>query len=207
MKGFDAPAASPYAATTPELLRWFKSYNERQRPGERVFPFGFLLSLQAKSHPQMAKDEPEALSDELWRRRDPRPAAPYFKRATEAAEHAFDRERGLEVPASWLISHGRSLVRYHLHPESKFRGGDYDQHGALRRRHVIAFAIQAIGKEADDIEENEFIGEDTGPTGLPMAGSLPPIFRDGSSRGCSPIASRWRHSEISIGRSCAACAR
>jgi hypothetical protein len=171
MKGFDAPAASPYVATTPELWRWFKSYNERQRPGERVFPFGFLLSLQAKSRPQMAKDEPEALSNELWRRRDPRPAAPYFKRATEAAEHAFDRERGSEVPASWLMSHGRSLVRYHLHPEAKFRGGDYDQHGVLRRRHVVAFAIQAIGKEADDIEENEFLGEDTGPTELPMASS------------------------------------
>jgi hypothetical protein len=171
MKGFDAPAASPYAATTPELLRWFKSYNERQRPGERVFPFGFLLSLQVKSRPQMAKDEPEALSDELWRRREPRPAAPYFKRATEAAEHAFDRERRSQIPSSWLKSHGRSLIRYHLHPESKFRGGDYDQRGALRRRHVIAFATQAIGKESDDIEENEFIGEDAGPAEHPMASS------------------------------------
>jgi hypothetical protein len=169
MKGFEAPAASPYAATTPELLRWFKSYNEQQRPGERIFPFGFLLSLQAKSRLQMAKDEPEALSDELWRRREPRPAAPYFKRATEAAERAFDRERRSQIPVSWLKSHGRSLVRYHLHPESKFRGGEYDQRGALRRRHVIAFAMQAIGKESDDIEENEFIGEDAGPTEHPMA--------------------------------------
>ena len=169
MKGFDAPAASPYAATTPELLRWFNSYNGQQEPGERIFPFGFLLSLQAKSRPQMAKDEPEALSDELWRRREPRPAAPYFKRATEAAEHAFDRERRSQIPASWLKSQGRSLVRYHLHPESKFRGGDYDQRGALRRRHVIAFAMQAIGKESDDIEENEFIGEDAGPTEHPIA--------------------------------------
>jgi hypothetical protein len=164
-------AASPYAATTPELLRWFKSYNEQQKPGERIFPFGFLLSLQAKSRPQMATDEPEALSDELWRRREPRPAAPYFKRATEAAVHAFDRERRSQIPASWLKSHGRSLVRYHLHSESKFRGGDYDQRGALRRRHVIAFAMQAIGKESDDIEQNEFIGEDAGPTEHPMASS------------------------------------
>ena len=34
------------------------------------------------------------------------------------------------------------------------------------------------------------------------AGSLPPIFRDGCSCACSPIGSRPRHSEISIGRSC-----
>jgi hypothetical protein len=40
-----------------------------------------------------------------------------------------------------------------------------------------------------------------------LRGIAPPIFRGGSSRACSPIASRPRHSEISIGRSCAACAR
>jgi hypothetical protein len=33
MPGFDAPAASQYAATTPELLRWFNGYNERQPSG------------------------------------------------------------------------------------------------------------------------------------------------------------------------------
>ena len=163
MPGFDAPAASQYAATTPELLRWFDGYNERQPSGRRVFPFGFLLSLQAKSRIEMAKDEPEALSHELWRRREPRPAAPYFKRPSEAKDHAFDRERGEAIPASWLKSHGRSLVRYHLHPETKFQGGEYDQRGPLRRRHVFALAQQSIGKEADNIEENEFIGEDAGP--------------------------------------------
>ncbi len=169
MKGFHNPAASPYAATTPELLRWFESYNKKQRQGERVFPFGFLLSLQAKSRVEMAKDEPEGLSDELWLRREPRPAAPYFKRATDAQDHAFDRERGSPIPASWLKSHGRGLVRYHLHPESKFRGGEYDKLGTLRRRHVLALAVQTIGKESDNIEENEFIGEDAGPTEHPMA--------------------------------------
>ena len=122
MPGFDAPAASQYAATTPELLRWFDGYNERQPSGQKVFPFGFLLSLQAKSRIEMAKDEPEALSHELWRRREPRPAAPYFKRPSEAKDHAFDRERGGNIPASWLKSHGRSLVRYHLHPRDQIPG-------------------------------------------------------------------------------------
>ena len=116
----------------------------------------------------MAKDEPEALKSELWRRREPRPAAPYFKRAQEAKDHAFDRERGDPIPPSWLKSHGRSLVRYHLHPESKFEGGDYDQLGVLQRRHVRALALQAISKESDNLEENEFIGEDAGPIEHPM---------------------------------------
>jgi hypothetical protein len=134
MPGFDVPAASQYAATTPELLAWFKGYNERHPEGERVFPFGFLLSLQAKSRAQMVNDEPDALSHELWRRREPRPAAPYFKRAIDAKDHAFDRERDVKIPESWLKSHGRSLARYHLHQETKFWGGEYDQRGPLRRR-------------------------------------------------------------------------
>jgi hypothetical protein len=163
MPEFEAPAASQYAATTPELLRWFDGYNERQPDGQRVFPFGFLLSLQAKSRLEMAKDEPDALSHELWRRREPRPAAPYFKKPNEAKDHAFDRERGGAIPASWLKSHARSLVRYHLHPETKFQGGEYDQRGPLKRRHVFALAQQSIGKEADNIEENEFVGEDADP--------------------------------------------
>ena len=91
MSLFDVPAASQYAATTPELLSWFKGYNERQPEGERVFPFGFLLSLQAKSRVQMVKDDPDALSRELWRRREPRPAAPYFKRSIDAKDHAIDK--------------------------------------------------------------------------------------------------------------------
>jgi hypothetical protein len=159
---FDMPAASQYAATTPELLRWFDGYNEHQPSGRQVFPFGFLLSLQAKSRIEMAKDEPDAISHELWRRREPRPAAPYFKKPSEAKDHAFDRERGA-IPASWLKSHARSLIRYHLHPETKFQGGEYDQHGPLKRRHVFALAQQSIGKEADNMEENEFIGEDADP--------------------------------------------
>jgi|SRR5271165_3212810 len=94
----------------------------------------------------------------------------------EARNHGFDRERGGSIPASWLKSHGRSLVRYHLRPETKFQGGEFDQRGPLKRRHVFALAQQSIGKEADNIEENEFIGEDAGP---PDYGS------------CSTIASRW----------------
>ena len=76
--------------------------------------------------------------------------------------HSTESEAGT-FPASWLKSHARSLVRYHLHPETKFQGGEYDQRGPLKRRHVFALAQQSIGKEADNIEENEFIGEDAGP--------------------------------------------
>ena len=88
LRGFDIPAASQYAATTPELLRWFKGYNAQVTEGERVFPFGFLLSLQSKSRLEMATLDQAALNDPLWYRREPRPAAPYFKRPGDAKDHA-----------------------------------------------------------------------------------------------------------------------
>jgi transcriptional regulator with XRE-family HTH domain len=110
-----------------------------------------------------------ALSHELWRRREPRPAAPYYKRAIDAKDYAFDRDRGDKIPASWLKSHGRSLVRYHLHQETKFWGGEYDQRGPLRRRHVLALTHVPIGKESDQFEESEYIGEETGPLEHPLA--------------------------------------
>src|SRR3982074_1997109 len=109
-----------------------------RRENTVVALFGFLLSLQAKSRLEMAKDDPEALSHELWRRREPRAAAPYFKRSIDAKDHAFDRERDVKIPAPWLKSHGRSLARYHLHQKTKFWGGEYDQRGPLRRRYVFA---------------------------------------------------------------------
>ena len=163
LRGFDIPAASQYAATTPELLRWFKGYNAQVPEGDRVFPFGFLLSLQSKSRLEMATLDQAALNDPLWYRREPRPAAPYFKRPGDAKDHAFDREKHAKIPAAWLKSLGRSLVRYHLHEETKFQGGEYEQRGVLTRRHVVALAQQAIGKEADHVEESEFIGEPVGP--------------------------------------------
>jgi hypothetical protein len=168
MQGFGGPAASQYAATTPTLLKWFDGYNQHQPVGQRVFPFGFLLSLQAKSRVEMAKEEPEALSHDLWQRREPRPAAPFFKRPIDAKDKAFDRERHEKIPTTWLKSIGRSLVRYHLHEESKFWGGEYEQRGELHRRHVLALAPQFIGKEADHVEESEFIGEDVAPQEHPQ---------------------------------------
>ena len=166
LKGFDAPAASRYAATTPILLKWFHGYNggkSNLKPYvDQVKPFNFLLSLQVKSRPEMARSDMNALRDPLWYRREPRPAAPYSDGATQVIENVFDRDKPefTHIPTSWLKTYARSLARYHLHPEAKFYGGDYDERGILHRRHIHALAFQAIGKEADNIEEREFIGDD-----------------------------------------------
>jgi transcriptional regulator with XRE-family HTH domain len=54
-------------------------------------------------------------------------------------------------------------------PETKFWGGEYDQRGPLLHRHVFALTHLPIGKEADQIEESEYIGEEAGPLEHPLA--------------------------------------
>jgi hypothetical protein len=168
LKNFAEPAASRYAATTPELLGWFDGYNgtgkeiEAKAYFEQVKPFNFLFSLQAKSKVEMMDSDADALrSNPLWHKREPHPAAPYSKDIKKAVADAFDRARPelTHIPESWLKSYARSLARYHLHPEAKFLGGNYDERGTLRRRHVRVTAFQQIGKEADNLEEREFIGD------------------------------------------------
>jgi transcriptional regulator with XRE-family HTH domain len=160
LPGFDHPAASRFAATTPNGLGWFRGYNASHPEAERVHPFNFLLSLHAKSVVQSAAEDPQKAAGRRSKRREPRPAAPYDKEVLRAVAKAFDRDTGQPVPPEWLISLGRSLVRYHIHPETKFWGADYDERGQLSRRHIFAETIQPIGKEADKLEERETIGDD-----------------------------------------------
>lgn len=159
---FCLPVASRYAATTPALLQWFKSYN-RGRPYEtRVRPFGFLLAMQSDKIELLAPVDAEALA--WWRKykHDPAPTAPYDRDPRKAAKQAFDRRhRDLKVPPRWLLSYARHLSDYHLQPENKFAGGERrSQSGPLERRHIIATGSQMIGKEADGWEEQLYVGDD-----------------------------------------------
>jgi hypothetical protein len=167
IKPLNVPAASRYAATTKTTLKWFDGYNNigkdkvaRPYP-DQVKPFNFLLSLEIKSKMEMANTDMAALSDPLWFRREPRPAAPYSDGKALTFENAFDRDKPefTPIPASWLKTYARSLVRYHLHSEAKFWGGHYEERGTLRRRHVYAVTFQPIGKEADKVEEGEYIDD------------------------------------------------
>jgi transcriptional regulator with XRE-family HTH domain len=160
MRNFDQPAASRYAATNQDLLKWFDSYNRTVEPKERVWPFNFLLSFQPKSMVEMAAVDPEALSLPIWRRRTPHPASRYSSDLIKDQPPVFDRRTGEAVPWSWLKSYRRALVRHHLHSEMKFLGGADDQRGTLRRRRVQVWATIPIGKEADNLEEREALGED-----------------------------------------------
>jgi len=165
---FSEPAASRYGSTSPELLAWFAGYNgigkgRWEKPyREQVKPFNFLLSLQSKSRLEMASADMAALANHpLWKGREPHPAAPYHKKVGQAIKQVFDRTvpELSSIPKKWLKSYGRSLARYHMHPEAKFLGGSFDERGILRRRHVQVLSFRQIGKEADNLKEREYIGD------------------------------------------------
>jgi len=163
LSGIDEAAATRYGVTNQTLLNWFKGYNAGVDERDRVWPFNFLLTYQAKSRMEMASADPEALSSSLWRKRFPKPASRYSSDLTSDRPEVFDRQTGEAIAWEHLRSYRRTLSRHHLHSESKFRGGDDVEHGTLSRRHVEAWAASAIGKEADNLDEREAFGEGDDP--------------------------------------------
>ena len=155
----NAPAISRYGATAPDLLRWFDGYNANRSYRDQVKPFGFLLSLRAKRN-WTAK---EIIAPQSRRGRPPKvqetkPVAPFDKDKAKIAATAFDRETGEPVPAHALQTYREALAQYHLHPESKFLGGDYCDRGTTQRRHIRVSGIRHIGKEANAWEQQAMLG-------------------------------------------------
>jgi hypothetical protein len=162
LPGFDAPAHSRYAATTPSLLHWFDAYNDGKPYRDQVRPFAFLSAFQAKRKvSEVLLGTQSGLSDESDAPEPPAVVAPFSKDPLEAAQRAFDRRTAKPVAVSQLMSLRESLAQYHLHPETKFAGGDYLDAGPTRRRHVAALGpIRNIGKEANRWEEQSALGGD-----------------------------------------------
>jgi hypothetical protein len=146
LPGFEKPAVSRYAATTPNLLRWFERHNLGKHYPARVKPFGFLLAYQ--SNPLVSG------------RAGARPVSAYDNDLNKAVDNCFDRETGEPIPTDQLKSYQEALAQYHLHPEAKFHNGDYLDSGITSRRHIRATAVEHIGKEANRWEEQFYLGLD-----------------------------------------------
>ena len=160
LPGYNEPAAARYAATTPNLLRWFRRFNADRPYREQVRPFGFLLSLQrTRRHVQGM----EVVGDRERRGRgrakdEPQPVAAFDKDVRTAVLRVFDRLTGFSLDPASMPTYRETLAQYHLHPEDKFLDGDFLDSGLTRRRHIRATSSIAIGKEADRWEEAQFVG-------------------------------------------------
>jgi len=169
LPGFDRPSVNRYAATTPVLLRWFKTYNKGKPYRAQVRPFGFMLAFMAGNDARAAmfgaamdaQGKRKGKQDGKRKANDaPRAVAVFDKDIARAAKHCFDRDKGLPVSAKSLKTYRQALLRYHLHPEAKFLHGEYFDRGATARRHIQAAEIQRIGKEANRWEEQFHLGGD-----------------------------------------------
>ena len=135
------PAMSQYRASSPNLLAWFKKFNEGKDYSKSVKPFNFLLTLFAGSDSLMSSVKA---------------VAPYDKDRDRAIRKAFHRLTAQKINRKDLQSYAQALMQYHLHPEAKFHGGDYVDQGQTSRRNVNAIGLRYIGKEADRLEERYF---------------------------------------------------
>jgi hypothetical protein len=147
------PAVSQYTAATPDRRAWFGEFNRGKPYAEQVKPFNFLLEFYARRPDEMARQSLLKTSDDA--KRQPKPIAPYSRDPYKMIPRVRDRITGKPVEQRWLRTYVEALRGYHLHPESKFLGGDFMDRGRTRRRHVLVQAIEDIGKEADKWDDEE----------------------------------------------------
>ncbi|QCK88034.1 helix-turn-helix transcriptional regulator [Phreatobacter aquaticus] len=159
------PAISRYGATTPALLKLFDHFNRGRSYRQKVKPFNFMIALYANAlswtsnlpkFPTTTGRGKGLKTPELGLR----PVAPFARNPSDAASKAFDRITGGPVPASVLKTYRQVLAQYHLSPEMKFENGDFTESGVTRRRHVEFIEVVSIGKEANKLEEQMFMGAD-----------------------------------------------
>jgi transcriptional regulator with XRE-family HTH domain len=143
LRNFNLPAVSRYGASTPALASWFKKYNEDKAYCDQVRPFNFLLAMQAKLGLKALK-----------------PVSTYTKDTAKAASQVFDRMTGQKISPSQLKTYQETLAQYHLHPETKFFNGDFTDSGKTQRRHIVVKSVLHIGKEANKLEEQFYLGLD-----------------------------------------------
>jgi hypothetical protein len=161
-EGLNRAAASRYGATTPALLKWFKTFNHEKVYADQVKPFNFLNAFQARLQFSLSDADQSAISKRGRPRKQSaiRPVAPFNKDMRQAARSAFDRGTGNAVKANTLATYAEALAQYHLRSETKFLNGEYCDRGRTERRHVVALQIVHIGKEANKWEEQYFLGPD-----------------------------------------------
>ena len=152
------PAISRYAATSPELLAWFKTYNANRHYRDQVKPFGFLLSMSEAFG--FGEDRPAKAPTRgrPKKARKLKPIAPFDSDLAAAVASVFDRDSGKPIAALALKSYTEALAHYHLSPESKFLNADYDDRGTTVRRHVRMTETRHIGKESHDWERHAVLG-------------------------------------------------
>ncbi len=153
----NSPTVSRYTASSPELLRWFKAWNEGKPYKSQIKPHGSLYTLHKR---RFATDAniPDPIEGVEKGRGDIAPVAPFEKDLARSLAQAFDRVTGRPVNPDELEPYTEALADYPYRPEAKFRNGDAFETGRTERLYVNATEVRLIGKEADRWEEEYYLG-------------------------------------------------
>ncbi|WP_340818282.1 hypothetical protein [Methanolobus sp. WCC4] len=131
-------AISKLAVSTPNVWNRFKKLNKGKSWKEMIKPFNFcLVGFQA------VEENGRAI----------KPLAPFCDNPQKIVHEPFiDYETGEIMQGShYFKSLSKTILQYAEHPEHKFEGDI----GLLERRHIHADGILYIGKEANNIDEEE----------------------------------------------------
>jgi len=134
--------------------------NRNRAYADQVKPFGFLTALSASN---LEAGETFAAPKRAGRPKmgkPVKPISPFTRDPAEAAHCAFDRESGQLIAFGQLKTCKQMLAQYHLQPESKFLNGQFLDHGTTRRRHIHSMAFIQIGKEANELDRQMYLGSE-----------------------------------------------
>jgi DNA-binding phage protein len=124
-----------------------------------VKPFNFMSAFSVSKAGFAAAIASGKIGSDLIEDGLPSAVAPYDDDPNRSATKCFDRNTRKPVPASILKTYREAIADYAWHPESKFENAERNNSGITRRRHIEAVAVEYIGKEANRLEEQFFLGE------------------------------------------------
>jgi hypothetical protein len=159
---FTQPSVSAYSVATWDIERWFKRYNQARPYREQVRPFGFFSVLHADPETVYLYNARQAMNhpDAVPLPASLHPIAPFSADPMVCAATAFDRDTGRPIPNEALNTYADSLGLYHLHAEAKFAKGEMGAAGFTRRQTVLATSVEFLGKEADRLDRQFYLGAD-----------------------------------------------
>ncbi len=149
------PAFQRYGATSPQLLKWMKHFNNGKSYRECVKPFGFMMAPLARTG-AFASVPNDRLMTAITRGAPPKkkaakPISTFDRDLSQAAGKVIDRETGETVSIDQLRTTAEALALFHLSTEDKFENGAPWDTGSTKRRHVHVTEVTLIGKEANKV--------------------------------------------------------
>jgi hypothetical protein len=160
LPGFGRPAMASCSVTTPAVLKWFRQHNAPKPYAHQTRPFGFFNTPSVRPF-----EKPLGKVGQSFHL-----VAPYQSDANQWLESQYvdiysgdafriSTDTYTECLAK-VQTYSEHATRYQTHPDAKKHGHDgkpcrQQTVGRLGARHIDAFHVEQIGKEADRLEEVE----------------------------------------------------